>query len=133
VEGLFGKAASKVAPPDPLPAADRTGFLIRPEINDHDLRVGVVPYDRGALMGWVVGPSGSGVSLESALLDTVRGLGFEGPDGGQPAHTFGEKLAHVLSYEPFHPGVLCCGGATLAFLGGIAALVFRRKPPPPAY
>ncbi len=130
--GLFGKAATKLAPPTPLVTPDRTGFLYRPEINDHDLRAAVVPYEKGAIYGWIVGPTGSGADLDSALTTTLSGLSYEGPNQGLAQFAFGEKLVHTLSYNPI-PSALCCFGALAPFLGGIAFLIFRKKPQRPDY
>lgn len=128
---LFGKAAEKVPPAEPIPAKDRTGFLLEPLVPARDLRMAVLPYDRGTVVGWAVGPEGQGSYLEEALRATVIGLSYEGPEGGRPKHDAGAVLVHTLTYDPFHPGVLCCAGAGLAFVGGLAVLIFRRKAPPP--
>lgn len=130
--GLFGKAATKLAPPTPLTTPDRTGFLFRPEINDHDLRAAVVPYDRGAIYGWIVGPPGSGAALDEALTTTIQGLRYEGPDNGLAQFAFGETLIHTVSYNPI-PAGLCCLAGLAPILGGIGFLVFRKKPQRPDY
>lgn len=132
-DGMFGKAAGKLAPPDKLTLPDRLGFRFRPEINDHDLRVAVVPYERGAIHGWAIGPLGAGAELDSGLEAIASGIKYEGANNGLAKLPFGENLTYILTYEPFHPGVLCCVGATLVFMSGIGFLVFRKKPAPPSY
>lgn len=130
--GLFGKAATKLAAPTPLTTPDRTGFLFRPEINDHDLRAAVVPYDKGAIYGWIVGPTGSGAELESVLGSTLQGLTYDGPNNGLAEFPFGERMMHTIQYNPI-PSGLCCFGAFAPFLAGIGFLVFRKKPAQPSY
>lgn len=122
---LFGKAADKVPKADPIQTKDRMGFLLRPEINGKDMRLAVMSYDRGAAVGWVIGPSGHASYLEEVARATMSGLTFTGPNGGLPEHEIGAVVVHTLTYNPLHPGVLCCVGATLMFLGGVAVLVFR--------
>lgn len=124
---LFGKAADKLAPADPIVTKDRTGFLLRPIVPDRDLRMAVVPYDRGTVVGWAAGPEGEAAYLEEALRATVTGLAYEGPDGGVPQHDVGATVVHTLTYDPFHPGVLLCGGAAIATMGGLLWIALRPK------
>ena len=130
--GLFGKAATKLAPPTPLVTPDRTGFLYRPEINDHDLRAAVVPVEQGAIYAWLVGPQGSGAELEATLTATLVGLTYDGPNHGLAQFPFGEKLVHAIRYNPI-PAGLCCFGAMAPLLAGVGFLVFRKKPQRPDY
>lgn len=129
---LFGKAAEKLAPADPIQAKDRTGFLLRPEINGRDLRIAALPYDRGTVLGWAVGPSGQASYLEESLRGTSLSLVYDGPDNGAPVHELGEVVVHTLTYDPFHPAVLLCVGASIALLGGLGYLAFRPRKAPPA-
>lgn len=124
---LFGKAAEKLPPSEPIQAKDRVGFLLKPEINGRDLRMAVLPYDQGTLVGWAVGPTGDAAYLEEALRATTLGLAYAGPDNGVPKHEIGAVIVHTLTYDPFHPGVLLCVGASLAFLGGLGYLAFRPR------
>ncbi|MFZ5481046.1 MAG: hypothetical protein ACOZNI_30065 [Myxococcota bacterium] len=125
-QARFGKAADKV-PADPIEAKDRVGVLLRPEINDKDLRLGIVPYDGGAAVGWAIGARGRADALEAALRPTLAGLAYEGADGGLARYDVGTMVFHTLTYDPLHPGVLCCAGASLVFVGGIAVVVFRPR------
>lgn len=126
-ERLFGKAAEKLAPADPIVTKDRTGFLLRPIVPDRDLRMAVLPYDRGTVVGWAAGPEGEAGYLEEALRATVTGLAYEGPDGGAPKHDAGAVVVHTLTYDPFHPGVLLCGGSAIAVMGGLLWIALRPK------
>lgn len=122
---LFGKAAATIPAAEAVETEDRMGVLFRPSLADHDLRMGVLPYDRGQVVGWAVGPRESGDALESALKDTLRGLAFEGPDNGRPQHAAGALVQHTLTYRPFHPAVVACVGGALLVMGGLLAVVFR--------
>ena len=130
---FFGQLADKLPAADRIERADRLGFLLSPTINDHDLRIAAVPYDRGTVVAWAVGVPGHGDALGSALRATAAGLEFSGPEGGASVHETGEWIVHVLTYDPTHPAVLASGLFVVAMLGGIGWLVFRRpSTPPPA-
>jgi hypothetical protein len=122
----FGKAADKV-PADPIAAKDRTGVLLRPEIPDKDLRLGLVPYTGGAAVAWAFGARGHADALEATVRDTLTGLAYDGPDAGMARYDVGTMVFHTLTYNPFHPGVLACGGVSVLVLGGLAALIFRPR------
>lgn len=127
---LFGKAAEKIPAPTPIDAKDRTGVLFRPEINDHGLRLGVVPYDQGQVAAWVVGPKDAGEALDAATTAVVAGLSYEGPDNGKVPVDAGAWIAHTMTYRPFHPAVVVCVGLSLMLMAGLAVLVFRKRPQP---
>jgi hypothetical protein len=126
---VFGKAADKIPDAKPIKAADRVGVLLSPEIPDHDLRLGAMPYDGGTAVAWGLSPAGHGAALEAALVSSLSGLKYAGPDNGLVKADMGATIVHTLTYDPFNPGVLCCGGATLAMLGGIGAMMMRKPKP----
>jgi hypothetical protein len=130
---FFGKAAGKIPPAARLERNDRLGFLLAPEINGRDLRLAALPYDRGTVVAWAVGQSGSAADLESVLRAVSSSLTFSGPEGGADVHDAGEWIVHTLTYNPFHPAVLGAGVLFLAVLGGIGFVVFRggKKPETP--
>lgn len=127
---IFAKAAAAIPAPDPVETKDRMGVVFRPSTKDHDLSMGVLPYDRGQVVAWVVGPSGTSEALENTLRKTFTDLTFAGPDNGKPPYGPGEWVVHTLTYRPFHPAVLLCVGIALLFVGGLGFLVFRggKKP-----
>jgi hypothetical protein len=125
---LFGKAAEKIAAPTPIQTKDRTAILMKPEINGRELRLAVVPYDQGQVAAWLVGPKGSGETLDAAATATLQGLTYEGPDNGVPPFQAGAWVAHTFAYRPFHPLVLAVVAAGLLFLAGVGFLVFRKAP-----
>lgn len=124
---IYGKAADKVPPPEQITGKDRLGILFRPEINGHDMRMAVIPYDRGQAVAWMVGPTGSGAELDSVAKSVLGGLVYEGPDNGKSPATAGQRIVHTLTYRPFHPAVLVCVGLSLLVMGGLAVLVFRPR------
>lgn len=126
---LFGKAATEVKPGVPLALSDRTGVWLAPEVAKNDLRVAMIPYDRGVLLGWAVGPNGSAEALDQALRATVEGISYQGPDNGLPAHGLGTTFLHLLSYKPWHPAILGSAFGGLVVLVGLARLIFRSSPP----
>jgi len=133
---IFGKAAAKIPKATSVAGKDRMGILYAPAINEHDLRLGVMPYDRGQAMTWLVGPSGSGPDLDAAAKAVLTGLVYEGPDGGKPPFGVGDEVVHVLTYRPFHPAVLACVGMALVVFGGLVALILRprgKRSDEPAY
>jgi hypothetical protein len=127
---FFGKAADKVPAAVRLERNDRLGYLLTPAINGKDLRLGVLPYDRGSLVAWGVGEPGSAPDLESAIRAISGSLTFSGPDAGASVHDAGEWIVHTLTYQPWHPAVLGAGALFLAVLGGIATVVFKKAPRP---
>ena len=127
---FFGKAGEKVPVAEKIERTDRLGLLIAPELADNDLRIGVMPYDRGTIVAWGIGAHGSGDALTSAVRSTLTGLEFSGPEGGAAVYEVGDRISHILTYDPFHPAILATGLFGLAIFGGTAWLIFGRKKPP---
>lgn len=121
-QGLYGKAADKVAAGSLLTVGDRNAVGFSPELAGYDMRAVVVPYEDKVLVAKVLGAAGSGESLQTALNETLSGIAWSGPDNGKPAYTFGETLVHGLKYNPFHPLKLLC---VLLSLGAVAFLAKR--------
>lgn len=128
---VFGKAIEKVPAPEPVALADRLAMLVRPS---NVLRLGVVPWKSAAQVVWTSGQPGHEAELDAATRGAMSGMTFTGPDKGAPVHTFGEKLAHTISYNPFHPAILATALVCLGIFGVLLRLIFhKRDPHPPSY
>jgi hypothetical protein len=126
---VFGKAAASIPDAEKVALADRNAMLFRPTMNDYALRFAAVPYEKGAVSIWAIGPQDQGDVLEAGLKSTLSGLQFSGPENGLAQHAMGDVVFHALSYDP-----LVMGGAgvmVLGVIGGLGVLLFR-KPSPPA-
>jgi hypothetical protein len=121
---VFGKAIEKVPAPEVIPMEDRTAMLVRPS---NVLRLGIVPWRTAAQVVWVSGQPGKEAELDSATTGAIKGMAFTGPDKGAPSHGFGAKLAHTLTYNPFHPAVLASGLVCLGIFGVLVRLIFRKR------
>ncbi len=125
---FFGKAWEMVPAATRVDRTDRIGYLLTPEIKGKDLRIAALPYDRGTVVAWGVGEHGSADALGAAIQSISQSLEFDGVEGGASVHEAGEWVVHTLTYRPFHPVVVGAALGVLVVLGGIATLVFRKRP-----
>ena len=126
-QGLYGKAADKVAAGALLPVGDRNAVAFSPELGGYDMRTVVLPYENKVLVAKVLGAAGTGEALQTALNETLSGIAWTGPDNGKPSYTFGETLVHGLKYNPFHPLKLLCVVLSLGAVAFLAKRVLGRE------
>lgn len=125
--GLFGKAADKLAPAEPVLTAHGPAALLR--AND-GLYVAAIPMNEGSAVAWFVGRADADAELAAAAKAMVASCTLKADRA--PSHAFGAMVAHTLTYNPTHPAVLAAGALFMAILGGFGWLVLKKAPAPQA-
>ena len=124
---FFGK--TPVDASEEVSVADRKGFLYAPDTPVHALRMSVIPYDQGVLVGWGLAEKSREDALDVAFRATLASTHFSGPDGGKPRIGLAQWMAYAWQYRKTDP--LFFGPALLFMvLFGVGIVKLARKKPP---
>lgn len=130
---LFGNSPTAVPAPEKLELPDRLGFFFIPTAGGSAVRMIVVPYDRGIVVGWGLGQKDRETALDAGFREVVKAVSFTGPENGKQKAGFGQWLGYYLKYRKTSPVVLA---PLVLVLGALGLLVFkmaRKKPAPVHY
>jgi hypothetical protein len=128
---FFATSPRPVPPAEKIVLPDRLGFLYRPPATNEALFVSVVPYDKGLVLGWMLGEKEQEANLAQTMQTVVNGMRFDGPDNGKPLSGFGVWLTYVTRYRRASP--LFWAPITLAGMGLAVGLYFLTRKPKVVY
>jgi len=125
---FFGKADKPVDHAAQVQVGDRLGFLYRPPVAGHAVRLAVAPYDKGVVVMWAMGNHLDDAGIDAAVQAVLPTVEYTDPDGGQPIVALDKRVSYYLSYRPTSPVVLGPAIGLVLLIGGGVLLARKRTP-----
>ncbi|RME25454.1 MAG: hypothetical protein D6798_08965 [Deltaproteobacteria bacterium] len=125
-ERYFGRSDKPVDPAEKLTMGDRLGFLYKPPVAGHAVRLALAPYDKGLVQMWGLAGTMDEDALDAAVRAAAGSLEFTHEGGGQPVIAMDKRIAYYLKYRPTSPVVLG-PAALLVVLVGAGIALGRKK------
>ena len=130
---LFGSSPTPIPTAEKLELPDQLGFYFAPVTGGSAVRMSVVPYDKGIVIGWGLGQKSRESELDNGFRGLIASTAFSGPDNGKQQIGFGQWLSYYLKYRKTSPVVVAPLLLVLAAFGLGVFKMARKKPAPPMY